>query len=126
MTCSRAWFPAGASSPAPFLLAGPAFVRVATEGTPHAVRTFRLPRHCIKHAHALEHFIGMDPERMQKWNTAPKTTSLRRLSSSTPRWSPGDFGGGPKMETTGDHLHPFRRLKFEPAVWWHDSIGEHS
>ena len=53
MTCSRALSPGGASSPAPFLLAGPAFVRVATEGTPHTVRTFRLPLRPIEHAHAL-------------------------------------------------------------------------
>ena len=61
-----------------------------------------------------------------KFGTVDLTTSLRSLKGSTPRRPPGDFGGGLKLKTTGDRLHLFRRLKFEPAVGWHSSIGEHS
>ena len=47
---------------------------------------------------------------------AQPTTSLRSLHCSTTGRSPGDFGGDGKVKTTGDRLHLFRRLKFEPAV----------
>ena len=75
MTCYRALFPGGTSSPVPFLLAGPAFAREATEGTPHAVRTLYSPTLGTQ-SNMHMHFIGMDPEPAHAnlehyWNTAP-------------------------------------------------------
>ena len=61
-----------------------------------------------------------------KFGTRHLTTSLRSLRGSTPQRPPGDFSGDLKLKTTGDRLHLFCRLKFEPAVGWHGSIGEHS
>ena len=125
MTCSRALSPGGASSPAPFLLAGPAFVRVATEGTPHTVRTLRLP---VAFASNQTHTCtsSMRIRSGCKFGTHLLTTSLRSLRGSTPWWPAADFNGDLKVKTTGDRLHLFRRLKFEPAVGWHGSIGEHT
>ena len=61
-----------------------------------------------------------------KFGTHLLTTSLRSLRGSTPWWPAADFNGDLKVKTTGDRLHLFRRLKFEPAVGWHGSIGEHT
>ena len=68
MTCSRALSPGGASSPAPFLLAGPAFASVllwvpCTRCAQNSCPGLESNTHM--------HFIHMNPERMHIWNAPP-------------------------------------------------------
>ena len=71
------------------------------------------------------HFINADPERMQIWNTAPNHLPPQ-FEGQYATAAAGRLQRRPQIEDYGRPSSFFCRLKFEPAVGWHGSIGEHS